>query len=80
MDTERWQIDEFTKISAIHERLEEIDDSIGIFNSDATYGLNYHINLPENITIQNIYHSNTLDLTNKQVDKTVNKNSMILNI
>lgn len=73
-------VNEFTKISAIHERLEEIDDSIGIFNSDATYGLNYHINLPENITIQNIYHSNTLDLTNKQVDKTVNKNSMILNI
>lgn len=73
-------VNEFTKISAVHERLEERDDSIGIFSSDATYGLNYHINLPEDMTINNVYHSNTLDLTNKQVDKVVNKNSMTLNI
>ena len=71
---------EYTKISAVHERLEELDDSLAVFSSYAAYGLNYNINLPKEMIFTNVYHSNTLDLTQKQVSKQVNKSSMTLNI
>jgi hypothetical protein len=72
---------EYTSIHIEIEQIENIDFSQAIYSTNAAYHLDYSINLPPTYEITNIYHSNTLDLGNEQVNiKQTNSNNLSVNI
>lgn len=72
---------EFTKIKMQTTRVEPEDDSIALVVTDATYCSNYDFELPNNITVNNIYTQETLiPSDDKQVDITKEPHSVSINI
>lgn len=73
-------VEEFTQIHILTERIEEIEYSQAIYSSHATYGLNYDITLPNGYKFVDIYHSNTLDLEEEQVNVHKRDKELSINI
>lgn len=72
---------EYTQIHIEIEKYDTIDNSHAVYSSHATYHLDYSIQLPTNYKITNVYHSNTLDLSDEQVNiKQTNDNNLSVNI